>query len=69
MFEIIVEINNPLVYQTLANTTNTIAQGEVIQLMNIGNIDLDEIIKINDNEVGKIINNNQKGITPQFATK
>ena len=41
-FEIIVEINNPLVYQTLANTTNTIAQGEVIQLMNIGNIDLDE---------------------------
>ena len=41
-FEIIVEINNPLVYRTLANTTNTIAQGEVIQLMNIGNIDLDE---------------------------
>ena len=41
-FEIIVEINNSLVYQTLANTTNTIAQGEVIQLMNIGNIDLDE---------------------------
>ena len=41
-FEIIVEINNSLVYKTLANTTNTIAQGEVIQLMNIGNIDLDE---------------------------
>ena len=41
-FEIIVEIYNSLVYQTLANTTNTIAQGEVIQLMNIGNIDLDE---------------------------
>ena len=41
-FEIIVEINNPLVYETLASTTNTIAQGEVIQLMNIGNIDLDE---------------------------
>ena len=41
-FEIIVEINNPLVYETLASTTNTIAQGEVIQLMNIGNIDLDD---------------------------
>lgn len=41
-FEIIVEINNSLVYDTLAKTTNIIAQGEVLQLINIGNIDLDE---------------------------
>ena len=41
-FEIIVEINNPLVYETLAQTTNIIAQGEVMQLMNIGNIDISE---------------------------
>ena len=41
-FEIIVEINKSLVYETLAITTNVIAQGEVMQLMNIGNIDLDE---------------------------
>ena len=41
-FEIIVEINSPLVYETLAQTTNIIAQGEVMQLMNIGNIDISE---------------------------
>ena len=41
-FEIIVEINKSEVYETLAKTTNIIAQGEVMQLMNIGNIDLDE---------------------------
>jgi len=41
-FEIIVEINNMLVYETLAQTTNIIAQGEVMQLMNIGNIDISE---------------------------
>ena len=41
-FEIIVEINSPLVYETLAHTTNIIAQGEVMQLMNIGNINISE---------------------------
>ena len=41
-FEIIVEINNKLVYETLAQTTNIIAQGEVMQLMNIGNININE---------------------------
>ncbi|MDG2106338.1 MAG: polyprenyl synthetase family protein [Gammaproteobacteria bacterium] len=41
-FEIIVEINSPLVYETLAQTTNIIAQGEVMQLTNIGNIDISE---------------------------
>jgi len=41
-FEIIVEINNTKVYETLALTTNTIAQGEVMQLMNIKNTRLSE---------------------------
>ena len=41
-FEIIVEINNTQIYQTLAFTTNTIAQGEVMQLMNIKNTKLSE---------------------------
>ena len=46
-FEIIVEINKYLIYETLAKTTNTIAQGEVMQLMNIGNIDLEENLYMN----------------------
>ncbi len=41
-FEIIVEINSPEIYKTLAYTTNTIAQGEVMQLMNIENTKLTE---------------------------
>ena len=41
-FEIIVEINNAQIYETLAYTTNTIAQGEVMQLMNIENTKLTE---------------------------
>ncbi len=41
-FEIIVEINNSKVYETLAKTTNIISQGEVMQLMNKGNLDVNE---------------------------
>ena len=41
-FEIIVEINNPIIYETLANTTNVIAQGEVLQLMNIDDVNMAE---------------------------
>ena len=41
-FEIIVEINSSEIYKTLAQTTNTIAQGEVMQLMNIENTKLTE---------------------------
>ena len=41
-FEMIVEIDNPKIYQILAHTTNTIAQGEVMQLMNIENVDISE---------------------------
>ncbi|MEC8996169.1 MAG: polyprenyl synthetase family protein [Pseudomonadota bacterium] len=43
-FEIIVEINNPRVYEILAHTTNIISQGEVLQLMNLNNPDMDEKI-------------------------
>ena len=41
-FEMIVEIDNPKIYQILAHTTNTIAQGEVMQLMNIENVGISE---------------------------
>ena len=41
-FEMIVEIDNPKIYQILAHTTNTIAQGEVMQLTNIENLDISE---------------------------
>ena len=41
-FEMIVEIDNPKIYQILAHTTNTIAQGEVMQLTNIENVDISE---------------------------
>ena len=41
-FEIIVEINNPRVYELLAYTTNVISEGEVLQLMNLNNPDIDE---------------------------
>ena len=41
-FEMIVEIDNPKIYQILAHTTNTIAQGEDMQLMNIENVDISE---------------------------
>tara|TARA_B100000029_G_scaffold505895_1_gene587454 strand:- start:2354 stop:3322 length:969 start_codon:yes stop_codon:yes gene_type:complete len=43
-FEIIVEINNPRIYQILAKTTNLISQGEVLQLMNLNNINVTEKI-------------------------
>jgi len=41
-FEIIVEINNPRVYESLAYTTNIISQGEVLQLINLHNPDMKE---------------------------
>ena len=71
-FEIIVEINNKMIYETLATTTNIIAQGEVMQLMNIGNIDLSEesyldiiyrktaILFEASAKIGAIINNSPK---------
>ena len=45
-FEIIVEINNPKIYQILAKTTNIISQGEVLQLMNLNNINMTENLYI-----------------------
>ena len=41
-FEIIVAINNPRVYESLAYTTNIISQGEVLQLMNLNNVNMSE---------------------------
>ncbi|MCC5863505.1 MAG: polyprenyl synthetase family protein [Wenzhouxiangella sp.] len=41
-FQLMVEINRMEVMSILANTTNTIAEGEVLQLMQMGNADLSE---------------------------
>ncbi len=41
-FQLMVEINRMMVMEILANTTNTIAEGEVLQLMQMGNADLTE---------------------------
>ncbi len=41
-FQLMVEINRLEVMRILADTTNTIAEGEVLQLMQMGNADLDE---------------------------
>ena len=41
-FQMMVELNQMPVMRVLADTTNTIAKGEVMQLMNIGNVNLSE---------------------------
>jgi len=41
-FQLMVELESNRVMQILADTTNTIAAGEVLQLMQLGNADLDE---------------------------
>ena len=41
-FQLMVELERPRVMQILADTTNAIAEGEVLQLLNIGNPDTDE---------------------------
>ena len=41
-FQLIVTVENMRVLQNLSNATNVIAEGEVLQLMNTGNPDLDE---------------------------
>jgi octaprenyl-diphosphate synthase len=40
-FQLMVELETPEVMRILANTTNTIAEGEVLQLMQMGNAELD----------------------------
>jgi octaprenyl-diphosphate synthase len=40
-FQLMVELGNMETMQILANTTNTIAEGEVLQLMQMGDADLD----------------------------
>jgi len=41
-FQLMVELDRVRVMQILADTTNAIAEGEVLQLLNIGNADVDE---------------------------
>ncbi len=41
-FQLMVELERMRVMQILADTTNAIAEGEVLQLLNIGNADVDE---------------------------
>lgn len=41
-FQMMVDINQMSVMRILSDTTNTIAEGEVMQLMNLGNPDTDE---------------------------
>ncbi len=41
-FQMMVEIENLSVMNILANATNTISEGEVLQLLNIGNLDISE---------------------------
>ncbi len=41
-FEIMVAIDNMQIMQIMAKTTNNIAEGEVMQLINCGNIDINE---------------------------
>jgi octaprenyl-diphosphate synthase len=41
-FQLMVKVENMRVLQILSNATNVIAEGEVLQLMNTGNPDLDE---------------------------
>ena len=46
-FQMMVALDRPRVLEILAETTNAIAQGEVLQLMNAGDVDLDEHAYIN----------------------
>ena len=41
-FQLMVELDDMRIMRILANTTNTIAEGEVLQLLNIGNADVNE---------------------------
>ena len=46
-FQMMVALERPRVLEILAETTNAIAQGEVLQLMNAGDVDLDETAYVN----------------------
>ena len=41
-FQLMVELDDMRIMRILADTTNTLAEGEVLQLLNIGNADVDE---------------------------
>ncbi len=46
-FQMMVELDDMRVMRVLADTTNTIAEGEVLQLLNLGNPDVDEAAYLN----------------------
>jgi octaprenyl-diphosphate synthase len=46
-FQMMVELDDMRIMRILADTTNTIAEGEVLQLLNIGNADVDEAAYLN----------------------
>ena len=46
-FQLMVELDSMPVMRILADTTNTIAEGEVLQLLNIGNADVDQAAYLN----------------------
>ena len=46
-FQMMVDVNNMRVMQILANTTNQISEGEILQLININNLKIDENDYIN----------------------
>lgn len=43
-FQLMVKLNNMDIMKIMADTTNVIAEGEVQQLVNIGNLDIDESV-------------------------
>ena len=78
-FQMMVTINNLDVMNILANATNTISEGEVLQLLNIGNLDITEqqyyqVIKNKTAqlfeagcELAAIINTSDKAIIEKMA--
>jgi octaprenyl-diphosphate synthase len=55
-FQMMVKINNLDVMNILANATNTISEGEVLQLLNIGNLDIteDQYYQVIKNKTAKL---------------
>lgn len=55
-FQMMVEVESMRVMDILAQTTNTIAEGEVLQLLNLGNPDVDEAryMRVIENKTAKL---------------
>ncbi len=79
-FQMMVKIENLDVMDILANATNTISEGEVLQLLNIGNLDIteDQYYQVIKNktaqlfeagcELSALISTNDKEIISKMAT-